>query len=297
MNRCVYGFSLIEVLIALGITLTVGLAVFQLFHRNEHVLHDQNLIIEMQQNVRAATSQAADEIRLAGQGVPIYAATFDHAASEPVAAIMKSSSGSRIDFRAGLSNVEGVITSPVPIDCAVGTPKVLSVADASMFSTSLGTTVPVGKFVYLWGPAEDSAWTWVRAELNHISATGLTVTPRQAGEAGSRFIKSPTVSLEEAVSFQLGGTSIRRATATDMTDPESPVWSAASEIGRNVLSMRFIYYDRKDQIVTPDSLVARKSIARVDLEVVVQPSEPLSTGNKVTYPISLRTIPRNLRIR
>src|SRR5438094_5353534 len=75
-SSCYRGFSLIELLMAMTITVGIGLTVFQLFHRNERVFWDQNLIIEMQQNARAVASQIAEEIRMAGQGVPVYAATF-----------------------------------------------------------------------------------------------------------------------------------------------------------------------------------------------------------------------------
>ena len=71
------GFSLIELLIALLIVLAAGAMTFQLFRENERVIRDQNLIMEMQQTARVVISQIADEIRMAGQGVPIFATTFD----------------------------------------------------------------------------------------------------------------------------------------------------------------------------------------------------------------------------
>src|SRR5512138_2209653 len=100
------GFSLIEVLVALSIVLCLSTMMFQLFHQNERVLRDQTLIMEMQQTARIVISQIADEIRMAGQGVPLYATAFDAGPSEAAAVILDSSSASRIDFRAGLSNVE-----------------------------------------------------------------------------------------------------------------------------------------------------------------------------------------------
>src|SRR5439155_15537932 len=110
------------------ITVGIGLTVFQLFHRNERVFRDQNLIIEMQQNARAVASQIAEEIRMTGQGVPVYAATFDSLPSEATTSIMPTSTSSRIDFRAGVSNIETAATSPLPIDCALGAAEALSVA-------------------------------------------------------------------------------------------------------------------------------------------------------------------------
>ena len=71
------GFSLIEVLVALSIVLCLSTMMFQLFHQNERVIRDQTLIMEMQQTARIVASQIADEIRMAGQGVPVYSSTFD----------------------------------------------------------------------------------------------------------------------------------------------------------------------------------------------------------------------------
>ena len=76
------GFSLAELLIALLVVLCIGMMTFQLFYQNERVIRDQNLIMEMQQTARVVMSQIADEVRMAGQGVPTYASTFDASASE-----------------------------------------------------------------------------------------------------------------------------------------------------------------------------------------------------------------------
>ena len=265
------------------ITVGIGMVVFQLFHQNERVFRDQNLILEMQQNGRAVSSQIAEEIRMAGQGVPVYAATFDSVASEAVTSIMPSSTSSRLDFRAGLSNVETAATSPVPIDYILGVTSVLSVAKPSGFSN--------GDFIYIWGLADNGTWAWVRAELVAISANTLTMVPRQAPRNPIRFVRAPTVSLDESVSLQISGTTIKRATAS------GGAWSAANEIGRNFSSLTFTYYDATNQVITPSSVENRRSIARVDVQVVAQTSDLLSNRTRPTYSISLRVIPRNLRIR
>src|SRR5438034_8712651 len=126
MNRQAKGFSLIELLVALSVTLALGTMMFQLFHQNERVIRDQTLVMEMQQTARVVASQITDEIRMAGQGVPLSAAKFDTAASEAVAVILPSSTSSRIDFRAGLSNVETRITSISPIEFMMGVSRPVS---------------------------------------------------------------------------------------------------------------------------------------------------------------------------
>src|SRR5262245_60521530 len=258
MTRQPRGFSLPELLIALLITLRMGTAVFQLFRQNERIFRDQNLMVETQQNTRAVAAQMADEIRMAGQGVPVYAARFNPVPDEAVAPIMPSSTDKRIDFRTGLSNVETNVTLPPPLDFTLGTTQTISVGDGSSFSATLGTTTPTGKFLYIWGPTGASSWGWIRAELTKITSSALTVTPRQGGNI--RFVQPPTVSLEETVSFQFNNNTIRRATGANMTNPAAPTWSAANEIGRNVASLTFAYYDGSDRVVHPASLAERASI-------------------------------------
>jgi type II secretory pathway pseudopilin PulG len=282
-GSCDGGFSLIELLMAMTITVGIGMVVFQLFYRNERVFRDQSVIVEMQQNARAVASQMAEEIRMAGQGVPVYAATFDTVPSEAVTVILPTSTGSRLDFRAGVSNVETAVTSPVPMDCAMGVATTLSVVSASGFSR--------GDFIYIWGVADIGTWAWVRAELIGAASNSLTIVPRQVQRYPIRFVRPPTVSLDESVSFQFSGTTIKRATAS------GGPWSPANEIGRNISSLMFIYYDATNRMITPSSLAERRRIARVDIQLVAQTSDFLTNRTRPSYSISLRAIPRNLTIR
>jgi hypothetical protein len=293
------GFSLIELLLALVTTLVLCMMVFHLFHHNERVIRDQTLVMEMQQSARVVASQIADEIRLAGQEVPVYSSNQDSAMSESVVPILATSTNSRIDFRAGLSNTETGVTGTPPVDLTLGVTRTLPVTDGSAFSTTLNTTIPFGRFVYVWGPTSNSAWAWIRAELIWITSTSLTVTPRQSSNMDTtvHFTGLPTVALEEAVSIYLNGGSVRRATGTDMTNPAGPIWSVANEIGKNFTSLNFAYYDKNDNALDPTTLANRTSIARVDIRLTVQTSNPLSNGIQPSYSLALRTIPRNVKLR
>src|SRR5947209_4920708 len=139
-----HGFSLIELLMALAISFVLLAMMFQLFHQNERVTRDQTLIMEMQQTARIVASQIADEIRMAGQGVALEAASFDSVPSEATAVILRTSTANRIDFRAGLSNVETAVANPGALDLTMNTSRVLAV--------ELGSGFTVGKFVYVSGP-------------------------------------------------------------------------------------------------------------------------------------------------
>jgi Tfp pilus assembly protein PilE len=293
------GFTLIELLLALVTTLVLSMMVFHLFHHNERVIRDQTLMMEMQQTARVVASQIADEIRMAGQEVPVYSSNQDSAMSESVVVILATSTNSRIDFRAGLSNTETGVTGTPPLDLTLGMTRTLAVNDGPAFSTALGTTIPFGRFVYVWGPTSNSTWAWIRAELIAITSTTLTITPRQSSnmENTIHFIRLPTVSLEEAVSIYLSNGSVRRATAADMRYPDSPAWFPSNEIGKNFTSLNFTYYDRNDNVLPPTTLSNRTSIARIDVQLTVQTTTPLSNGTQPSYSLALRTIPRNVTLR
>jgi hypothetical protein len=290
MTQSNNGFSLAELLIALALTSGLCTMMFQLFHQNERVVRDQTLIMEMQQTARVVAAQIADEIRMAGQGVPVYAASFDSAPSEATAVILDSSTASRIDFRAGLSNIE-TGASGGAVDLTLGNSSMLSCANTSGFL--------VGKFVYVFSPSTNSSWPWVRAELTGVSSTFLTLTARNTGTANTtiHFGAPPTVAMEEAVSIYLSDGSVRRAMASSFTNPASPAWGPANEIGKNFTVLSFTYYDAVGNLVQPTLLANRMSIARIDIQLTVETAAPLSNGTRPTYSLALRTIPRNAQAR
>src|SRR4051812_36055093 len=108
-SRIPGGFSLIELLIAMAATLTVGMFLFHLFQHNERVIRDETLIMEMQQSVRVVGSQIADELHMAAQEVPVYSSHWDAGGAESVTTIFATSTSGRIDFRAGLSNTDASV--------------------------------------------------------------------------------------------------------------------------------------------------------------------------------------------
>lgn len=308
------GFSLIELIMAMTITVAIGMFVFQLFKQNEKVFNDQDLVIEMQQTARVVASQIADEIRMAGQGVPVFASTYDSADNEATAIFLSGSGSDTMNFRAVLSNTETNVTTATPLASTLGISRTLTVGSASLFSNTLGTTAPTGKYVYIWGPADNSMWTWVRAHLTGISTSTntVTITPTSGGTAGRTaganeilgdsddvitFTAAPAVTLEEGVSFYLEGGSVKRATAAGMAAETSPAWSSGQEIGRNVTSLAFTYYDRNNNAITPNTLANRSHVARVDVKVVVEASAEFSNGARQTYALSVRSIPRSSRMR
>jgi hypothetical protein len=298
------GFTLLEILISISITMVIGVAIFQLFQQNEHVFNDQNLTTEMQQAARAAVFQTVGEIRMAGQGVPLYAETYSEAPSEETVAILSGSDSTRINFRAGLAPAETSVIAPGAISFSIGNSTTVTVSDAAGLYNAIGGG-PTGRFVYFWGASEASGWLWVRSSINSVtpSTNHVEVTPVSTGPAGNvgatvQFPASPLMALEEAISiyqdFSTG--SMRRTTATNMSDPVHPLWAPANELSSNVTRLHFDYFDRGGSIVIPDTLANRASIARVGIQLTVQTAQELRNQTRSTFAVSVRTNIRNARI-
>ena len=149
-------FSLLELLLALTITLIVGAVGFELFRLNEHTFQTQNDASGIQQSARAVIFQINDEIRRAGQGVPVYSSTFDSSPAEATSTVLTGSDAAHLRIRAGYSNVQAdVLTTPA--NYVLNMPQTLSVSDAASFYNGLGTTTPTAQFAYVWGSGANCA--------------------------------------------------------------------------------------------------------------------------------------------
>ena len=275
------GFSLIELMIALSLTLGIGLAAIQLFQIHERSYGYQNAISEMKQNVRATSVQIVDEIRRAGSGVPSFAASGAGTIDEALAAVLNGSDATHLRLRTGASNVLSSVLT-VPAQYTPNVPRSVSVADASTFSAALGTTAPSGSFVYLWGSGNYHCLGWIRAELLAIDnpTKTLSIVGRQAAGCMDAtpgivsFVERHTVMLEEATSFFLNAGSVWRAAASDMRNQTSPLWAPSSELLRNVTRLVFAYYDESGTAVDTTTLSGRLAVSRIDTLIEVRPSGP-----------------------
>jgi hypothetical protein len=164
---------------------------------------------------------------------------------------------------------------------------------------------PSGRFVYVWGPSDTGGWLWGRALITSItpSIKSVHVTPSSVGPIGNagvtiQFPAFPTMSLEEAIAlYQDSSTgSLRRTTATNMSDPVHPAWAPANELSSNVTQVQFDYFDRFGNVVTPDTLANRARIERVDIRLAVQTAQELRNHTRPIFALSVRTNIRNARI-
>jgi hypothetical protein len=276
----------------LVITLLLGMVAFQLFSQSDRTFRDQNQIAALQQNVRAVASQIADDLRMAGQNVPLYSGKYDAGPIEACATILDGSDGAQVVFRGGVSNVTSRAATPTTF--TLGTSAVVNVTSAANFNTAIGGVS--GRFVYLYGKTPN-LWGWVRAEVTAIDtgANTITVMPTQNGTTGATFASPTTMSLEEGIRYRLNGDAIQRGTVSNFTNLTSPT-IVESDIGDNFTSLQFVYYDRTGAAITPNTLAIRSQVWRVDATIVGQTSQNLSNGTRPTFAMTVRAFPRNVGV-
>ena len=269
---------MLETLAATAITAGMAAAAFQLFHQNERLFRDQSVILEMQQSARAIVSQFADDIRRAGQGVP--------PGMDDV--ILPGTSDSRLNLRASYSGTESTVASSLPLVFTIGTPFTISVDSTSGFSS--------GRQAFLW-----TDLAWIRATIDSVSGSthSVRVTPTVAAVTPAEFVVPPTLSLDEAVSLFFDATTktIRRTTASNTENAESPAWAPANELAANVTDLDLDYLDADSMPITPDTPGRRQRVRAIEVRVSVRAATTLSDGSRPVYRLSTRAVPRNLALR
>lgn len=281
-------------MIAMAITAGMAAIVFNLFLQNQNVFRDQNLILEMQQSARAIASMMADELRMAGQGVPTYAGSMDTASNdESIQTFLNGTNASTIIFRAGISNGAAIVDETPPLTFVDSTSAMIDVDDVSVIASLVGANTD--RFVFLWGETELS-WTWVRAKIDAINtgADRITMTPSAISANGGTFPGLPNLYLEEALGYRISSGNIQRGESGDFTTQTAPVMTWTT-IGENFTDLTFTYYDGDDNVIVVSSVDDRADIRRVDFTLAARTSAELpSTGNFGTFEITMTVFPRNV---
>jgi hypothetical protein len=287
------GFSLVGMLMAMVITLVVGLSAFQLFDQNERVFRDQNLVLDMHQGTRAVASMIGDELRMAGQGVPAYASSLEASPQEGVQTFLSGTSASTLLFRSAIRTASGEVQNSMPLYYSLGSTSQVVLDDVSAISSLVGNNTD--RYVYMWGPVGDT-WTWLRARVTGVN-TGtdtISVVPSEMSTLGGGIDWPPYLMAEEAIGYRLNGSDIERATSGDFTTLTAPVmtWEV---VGENFTGLTFTYYDGSGNVVSPTTLPARAAIRRVDFTLTAETAGPMaSTGQVRTYAVSMSVYPRNV---
>jgi prepilin-type N-terminal cleavage/methylation domain-containing protein len=272
------GFSLLELVIAIALTLGTGAVAFQLFHQNERVFRDQIFIVEMQQAARMLATQIADDVRLAGQGVPPGVGDF----------VLPGSGPARINLRQNFSAIETQITTPVPFIVTQDMPVTLGVEKTSGFAA--------GRQIYVWNSSQ-----WLRATVLSVSGPGKSIQllPQVTPSKTVVFGTPPSAALDEAVALfhEPGSQSVRRATSTNTADPEHPQWSPANEVATNVTWLSFLYFDEEGTPVDLEDPGDGDRVALVEARIRVQTAEQLSDKTRPSFALLVRASPRNGHLR
>lgn len=263
---------------ATAIAVGLSAAAFHLFHQSERIFRDQSLILEMQQGARVIVSQAADDIRMAGQGIPPGLREV----------ILPGSGDFRLNLRTSFSATESVVVSALPLPVAAGTSVTVLVDSTTGFST--------GRQAFLWA---DQLWTRGRIDSVSGAAKSISLTASTLSPSPVEFVVPPTISLDEGVAlfWDSATKTVRRTTATNTENPASPSWAPANELAANVVALTFSYFDAARLPVIPDSPERRATVASIEARVVVRASAVLSDGSRPTYALSTRAVPRNIRLR
>jgi Tfp pilus assembly protein PilW len=276
MRGSTAGFTLVELLMAIPISLGIVAAVFMLFHQSERISRDQAVLVEMQQAARVVASQICDDIRMAGQGIP----------SGMNDVVLVGSNTVRLNVRTGFTATETNATVGTPLSLVIDVPMTVGVESTSGFSA--------GKQAFLWWEAD-----WARVTINSVSGSARTlrVTPTAASRTPLSFLSFPAVSTDEAVAIYLDATTqtVKRTTATNTSNPAGPAWAPANELATNVTGLTFLYYDVSGAPLPVDTPETRSRVASIEAHITVRASARLSDGAQPSYSLIVRALPRSLR--
>ena len=256
----------------------MGAAAFRLFYQNERIFRDQALIFEMQQGARLIVAQIADDVRMAGQGIPPGLGEL----------ILPGSDSSRLNLRVGFSSTESVATSALPFPVAIGSVVTISLESTSGFSA--------GRQAFLWN---ENAWARVAISTVVGSSKSVRGMPLETSKSALVFVSPPALSLDEAVATYLDASThtVRRTTANNTENPASPSWAPANELAANVSNLTMLYYDAAGGPLILDSALRRSQVAAIEARVTVRSSAALSNGSRPVFSLSVRANPRNMGLR
>lgn len=301
----VRGFSLAEVLVALAVAAVVAAATLQLVNQSQRIFRRETAILEVHENARLLLAQIEDDIRRSGSAIPVDVAAAAEP-SEPMAGVLAGSSESRLNLRQ-VSSPEIRIQAPLP-NLSYGLAEIvrLDLADTSgtgdagdevrgapAWSRKSGSA-DAGRFAYLWGPSA-GGWRWVRARIRSVNAAAGTIEINPlGGESSPGFSRAPAMLVEEAISifFDPQTGSVRRAPASDLSDPMHPAFGPANELAANVAGLIFSYRDAHDAVIEPTTLQARLAVNRIAVQVRLAPAG-IDEGRKTSTVLGTSGFPRN----
>jgi hypothetical protein len=281
------GFSLAEMMIAVAIVVGVAGAVLHLFVQNERLIRDESIALEMRQGLRAVASMIADELYMAGMGVPLFSARHEQLGSEPVQTFLAGTDQTTVRMRVNLDQSSGVLGDAVPLLFETGVARTV-LSDAAFRPSP-------GGHVFFWGQTRGS-WTWVRARVESLSpGRVLTVTPTELSSESGLLTSRVRVAEEDALSYHLSDRTVRRGELTSLSNPMEPRFRESS-VGDHFTALEFVYHDAAGQVVDPSSDDGRAAIRSIDFLLEAETSQALSNGTRPRQAVTMTVTPPSLGI-
>jgi len=260
-ERTEAGFSLVELMVAIGLLLAVLSAILWFFSKGQTVYSDERATLDMAQDLRTAFDRFTDEVRMAGAGLPGYHGVV-------------SGSVATLIVRGDFNNTTTTITS-----LGANTGGIFSVGTTSGFA--VGQTVSLLNSVS--GACALAKITAVGSIANTIAVDSSDLLPITSGASISDFGGGTIISVIERRTYKVITAqndprygAITRTTAYEDTQSAGSTISAEEVIARNVLTtsgavgLAFTYLDAIDAPIAFDpasGLIDSTRVAKVQIDL------------------------------
>jgi len=297
------GFSLVELLIAMVVTLIVCGAVMSLLTQANRVFQMQPDMTERQQNIRAAMDLIMRDIANAGSGLPWSAQVF---VSGLQGAGHAAPAGGNSDDLEMLTNDLGLDPVPPLAGTTLATAPLQFVVHTTTFKALAGgPAIPVALLLsYESGQTEPRFAMRLMAytDGNTGTAASATFTPGMCGDPNTTGNSSNlpgsqvgTVQYQDVVHYRVWDV----PDETDTRVPPQPVpvlqrQSAAGgcawqTVARGIEDMRVRYRRAQDILTNPTASAATEALALVPLPAVMNSTTPADSDNiTVEVEVTLR---------
>lgn len=195
----VEGFTLVEALVALGLTALVVAAALSLLNPNHLVAQTQAETIDMHQRVRAAADAMSRDIMMAGAGLPVSIAPLVPGAdSISVAHALAPDDSTRVETRSYYYDAvrSQLRTSDGEGTDAPVTDNVVGLAFDYLSDSGTGALAPVPLAVFHDGPWVGGIGAEFDADVRHVRAVRITIRVQTANAAlratGPAFVRPGT---------------------------------------------------------------------------------------------------------
>ncbi|MBI5374253.1 MAG: prepilin-type N-terminal cleavage/methylation domain-containing protein [Candidatus Schekmanbacteria bacterium] len=236
------GFTLIEIMVSVVLASIILVTLYSLFTSQQKTYNSQDLIVEMQQNVRTALDTMVRDLRTMGYGIPTVS---NPSAIEAITSATENS----ITFKVDMDDVSASLVSDYT---APGTTLSVNTVSDSSSSYYYGR-FSAGDTIYI-----TDGYKWNSTMISASAVGSLTITPlTDYFPAGSVLHVIHSITFSQSPSNHLHSTSTSTNKITRSIDGGS-----AQPVVDDIDYLEFKYYDENDNLlgsVTPYKGVALSS--------------------------------------